>query len=379
MTDLNLRAARIQLYGLMTAVVVAILIAAGITTGAFVLSFSVLKDLAVQATLPAAHSWIFPAIVDGGILGATVAVVVLSKISGGATGRKFFLWLLIAVVVVSVGGNAYHAYKAAERAAQQIAAGADLGFTPLAPSVAPLIAVIPPLLVLAFTHGIGILIKAIGTAYSEYNQLVNATDATALATPHTTAATLDIAATRAPAETAAADDHTAPAPAYETESAVRSVDAPETVAPGETAIADRVAPVAQHVASIASDSAPVAHEVEVPHTAATAALDRATTFEDDTAHGPEQTTAALLEFIEHAPGLSPEVRETARLKFLNPDMTFAAIAAQTGGVATSTALRRYNKAEHAALAAGFTMPPLPDLTEGAFTSDGVDTRELVVS
>ncbi len=131
MTDFNLRAARLQLYGLLAAVLLAALLAAGITTGAFILSFSVLKDLAVQGMLPPAeHAWIFPAIVDGGILGATIAVIVLSKISGSAKGRNFFLCLLIAVVFVSVAGNAYHAYRAAQDAAQTIAGGAILGVQP---------------------------------------------------------------------------------------------------------------------------------------------------------------------------------------------------------------------------------------------------------
>ncbi len=164
MTDLNLRAARIQLYGLIAALVFAILIAAGITAGAFVLSFHVLRDLGLQGMLPASLTWIFPAIVDGAILAATISSVVLNKVTGPSPGRTFFLCLLVSVVVASVAGNGYHAWRAAEEARALIAAGIDLGFTPLHPIGAALITVIPPLLVLAFTHGIGILIKAIGTA-----------------------------------------------------------------------------------------------------------------------------------------------------------------------------------------------------------------------
>ena len=49
MIDLNIRAARIQLHALIAALIVAIAIAIGITTGAFVLSFAVQRDLALQA------------------------------------------------------------------------------------------------------------------------------------------------------------------------------------------------------------------------------------------------------------------------------------------------------------------------------------------
>lgn len=48
MGDFSLRAARIQL----GALIAALLIAIGITTGAFVLSFAVQRDLARQGTIP---------------------------------------------------------------------------------------------------------------------------------------------------------------------------------------------------------------------------------------------------------------------------------------------------------------------------------------
>ena len=175
MNDLSIRAARIQLRALIAALIVAIAIAVGITTGAFVLSFAVQRDLAMQAGIPHYLTWIFPAIVDGAILGATIAIVALSKINGSATGKHFFLWLAVVVVFISVFGNAYHAYRAGEAAARSVAAGIDLGYTPLTPTGASLIAVIPPLLVLAFTHGVGILIKAIGTAHTEYTAVVRDT------------------------------------------------------------------------------------------------------------------------------------------------------------------------------------------------------------
>ena len=380
MTDLNLRAARIQLYGLIAALVFAILVAIGLTAGAFTLSFSVLRDLATQGLMPAQWAWIFPTIVDGAILGATIAVVVLSKITGSDEGKRFFVGLLVAVVCISVVGNAYHAYKAAQEAARKIAQGIDIGFIPLAPVGAAVIAIIAPVLVLAFSHGIGILIKAIGNAYAEYNELVNAV-ASADATTETVAwqndkpvvsvdePILDCSVVDAiPTPDVVDDPFESAAGAYiETPVTLPRVDDVAPVAPA-------IAPVAPSVAHIAPD----AHDVApTPAVAPTVAADYATSALDagSTPEEPEQTTEALLAFIAQAPGLSAQVRETARLKIIDPDMTFAAIAELTGGVAASTAMRRYNKAEEAAFAAGFTMPPLPDLGQQVFD----EGRELVIS
>lgn len=380
MTDLNLRAARIQLYGLIAALVFAILVAIGLTAGAFTLSFSVLRDLATQGLMPAQWAWIFPTIVDGAILGATIAVVVLSKITGSDEGKRFFVGLLVAVVCISVVGNAYHAYKAAQEAARKIAQGIDIGFIPLAPVGAAVIAIIAPVLVLAFSHGIGILIKAIGNAYAEYNELVNAV-ASADATTETVAwqndkpvvsvdePILDCSVVDAiPTPDVVDDPFESAAGAYiETPVTRPRVDDVAPVAPA-------IAPVAPSVAHIAPD----AHDVApTPAVAPTVAADYATSAldADSTPEEPEQTTEALLAFIAQAPGLSTQVRETARLKIIDPDMTFAAIAELTGGVAASTAMRRYNKAEEAAFAAGFTMPPLPDLGQQVFD----EGRELVIS
>lgn len=398
MTDLNLRASRIQLYGLIAAVALAIIIAIGITTGAFVLSFAVLRDLAHQAGMPVDLSWIFPAIVDGAILGATIAAVVLNKITGSAQGKKFFVWLLVSVVCISVAGNAYHAYKAAQEAARNVAAGIDIGTTPLAPVGAALIAVIPPLLVLAFTHGIGLLIKAIGNAYSEYNALVNqgvvAADAasasddrdrvapTSQPAPAAVPAVADVASTVADAETEAPADSEVLVPvepekwAIETESTAVTEPAVDAVAPvadgvahdatADVALFEVIAPIVAHDATIASHNAtPIASDA-----------DDATAATEDK---PEQTIDELLTFIEQCGELTENVRKTARLKISNPSMSFAAIAEETGKVAASTALRRYQRAEEKARAAGFTVPPLPDLTDGAHdaSTDVAETRELV--
>lgn len=174
-TNFSLRAARIQLGALLAALALAIVIALGITTGAFVLSFAVQRDLARQALIPEHLTWIFPAIVDSAILGATIAIVIISKLNMNRRDRGFYIALAVSVVVISILGNAYHAYHAAIAAREFIAGGGDLGFTPLAPAIAAAIAIIPPALVLAFTEGIVILVKAVGMAYVAYRAIVERT------------------------------------------------------------------------------------------------------------------------------------------------------------------------------------------------------------
>ncbi|KXX60892.1 DUF2637 domain-containing protein [Rhodococcus sp. LB1] len=315
MTDLNLRAARIQLHALIAALLIAIIIAVGITIGAFVLSFAVQRDLAQQAGIPHWLAWIFPAIVDGAILGATIAVVALSKISGGAAGKKFFLSLAVVVVLISVFGNAYHAHQAGLRAARAVTAGIDLGYTPLSPTGASLIAIIPPLLVLAFTHGVGVLIKAIGSAYAEFNVLAQSL-------------------------------------AFGGGDAML-VNNSDWVVAGDDRVEASVAAVG-NVGDV--DASAVAADCEVAkHAAATAMTE---------AHGEpgmraaEPTTAQLLAFIEES-SLDPLVKKTARIKITEPATTWGQLADATEAKAPSTALRRYNKAVAAAVNAGFAIPPLP--------------------
>lgn len=145
-------------------------IALDITTGAFVLSFAVQRDLARQALIPEHLTWIFPAFVDSAILGSTIAIVIISKLNLNKRDRGFYIALAVSVVVISIFGNAYHAAIAAQ---ESIDGGGDFGFIPLAPAIA----IIPPALVLAFTHGITILVKAVGMAYAAYRAIVeNAAD-----------------------------------------------------------------------------------------------------------------------------------------------------------------------------------------------------------
>ncbi|WP_213578494.1 DUF2637 domain-containing protein [Rhodococcus sp. USK13] len=375
MNDLNLKAARIQLGALIAALVVAILIAVGITAGAFVLSFAVLRDLALQATMPYWLTWIFPAIVDGAIFGATIAVVALSKISGSSAGKRFFLGLAIAVVLISVVGNAVHAYKAAEISARNVAAGLDLGYIPLAPEGAALIAVIPPLLVLAFTHGVGILIKAIGTAHSEYSEVVDAArlgPAIDKSAPELNEMVHYSASTRYGAGSDVAHD-VAPASnvAYSPITGAADLAPRVTSASAEVLDSDTIAPAAQYVAPVSESVVAATHNVADVAEAGEWEVARNAPGEDSqeiyVLPDEEQTIENLLNFIDSCDDFEPVVKETARLR-ITENLSYAEIATITRAKAASTAMRRFVKVEQRAVEAGFRTPPLPEV------DDATDSR-----
>ncbi|GAB6919671.1 hypothetical protein JCM9803A_01210 [Rhodococcus erythropolis] len=307
MGDFSLRAARIQLGALIAALLIAIFIAIGITTGAFVLSFAVQRDLARQGTIPENLAWIFPVIVDSAIFGSTVAIVILSKLKMHRRDKYFYVAVAVAVVAISILGNAYHAFHSATGAQQAVAAGQSIGYMPLDPAVAAMIAIIPPVLVLAFTHGLGILIKATGIAYSDYK--------------------IEI------------DNAAAGVGMVATQSRVMRNETAEGFQPSLGVVETHHAPEgAPHPSPSEQTSSSVDPESS-----------------NDEAH-------AELEWFIATSDLPDAVKDTARRKLADPTLTWEMIA-QTSNppVATSTSWRRYEKFDTAARAAGFENPPLIDM------------------
>ncbi|MBT2498545.1 DUF2637 domain-containing protein [Agromyces sp. ISL-38] len=130
---------------MVTAIVGTVFIAAG----AFWLSFTSLSDLARRSGLGDAQAWVWPLIVDGIIVVATVAAVALAR-----TRVAWYPWLLlIAGAAISVAANAIHAV---------VAESTDVPLM-LAASVAS----VPPLVLLAITHLTSILARAPYTAERE--------------------------------------------------------------------------------------------------------------------------------------------------------------------------------------------------------------------
>lgn len=103
---------------------------------AFLLSFEALRDLARLAGIPAGQAWLWPLIVDGVILQATISVVALRE--AGQTARRFAWILLAAGSGVSVAANITHAILTADARVPGL--------------VAALVASVPPLVLVAMTH-----------------------------------------------------------------------------------------------------------------------------------------------------------------------------------------------------------------------------------
>lgn len=117
-----------------------------IGTGAFWLSFTALADLAVRSGIGGGQAWIWPLLVDGLIVVATVAVVALD----GRRAAAYPWALLIAGALMSVTANAAHALVTAEASVPGL--------------LAATVAAVPPLVLLASTHLTVVLIRSTRTA-----------------------------------------------------------------------------------------------------------------------------------------------------------------------------------------------------------------------
>ena len=126
-----------------TAVVITIVIGAA----SFVLSFSSLCDLAAHTAWPGRLAWLWPVIVDGAIILATMALVAFSAYAEQRRARRYF-WVLLAVgAAVSVSGNAVHA----------IIPNPALPAQPLGAWFAAAIACVPPIALVGATHALSLL------------------------------------------------------------------------------------------------------------------------------------------------------------------------------------------------------------------------------
>lgn len=110
-----------------------------IAIGAFVLSFAALTDLAERSGISPRLAWIWPIIIDGMIVAATVAIVALNGFSRKA---MVYPWsLLFFGAVVSTAANSTHAILTVDSIENGVPA-----------VVSALVAAMPPIVLLAITH-----------------------------------------------------------------------------------------------------------------------------------------------------------------------------------------------------------------------------------
>lgn len=130
-----------KLSGIRVAMLTAVVGTVFIAAGAFWLSFTSLADLARRSGLGPELAWAWPLIVDGIIVVATVAVVVLA----GSRGAWYPWALLFVGALISVTGNALHAIVTANSEVPLVLAAA--------------VAAVPPLVLLAITHLTSVLAR----------------------------------------------------------------------------------------------------------------------------------------------------------------------------------------------------------------------------
>lgn len=122
-----------------------------IAAGAFILSFASLTDLAARSGINPALAWIWPIIIDGLIVAATVAIVALA---GHDRRTLAYPWALLFLgAVVSTAANSVHAIISVDQ---------NHGGVP--PVVSAIVAAMPPLVLLAITHLTVILVQKSGPA-----------------------------------------------------------------------------------------------------------------------------------------------------------------------------------------------------------------------
>jgi len=107
-----------------------------LAAAAFILSFTALRDLAGLAGVPVGQAWLWPLVVDGVILEATISVVALRD--GTMAARRFAWLLLVAGAGISVAANITHALVVADDRVPAL--------------IAAFVASVPPLTLVASTH-----------------------------------------------------------------------------------------------------------------------------------------------------------------------------------------------------------------------------------
>ena len=93
----------------------AVVITFSIGLGSFMLSWAALGDLAARAGLILAAGVVWPLIVDGAIVMATLGVVALVPYTDEGRSRRFFWLVLGAWAAVNIGCNALHTVIPAPR------------------------------------------------------------------------------------------------------------------------------------------------------------------------------------------------------------------------------------------------------------------------
>lgn len=128
--------------------VVAVGITIGVGAAGFALSFTALRDLATRGHVPTGQAWLWPLMVDGAIVLATLGVVVTAGDPRCGGDRRFFWSVLFGGAAVSIACNALHAVLAPD--------------APLDAWLRGFLAAVAPTALLVTTHGLTLLTRIHG-------------------------------------------------------------------------------------------------------------------------------------------------------------------------------------------------------------------------
>ncbi|MBM4600341.1 DUF2637 domain-containing protein [Rhodococcus hoagii] len=311
----------------------------------FMLSFDALRALAVEIGAHPQKAWMAPVAIDIAQAAATLGLVAIGVADKYNHARWYCMALATLTVVLSVAGNSYHAYGLAQQNLARVAAGEDLGFVPQPPVIAAIIAAIFPLLWLALLHLGTIMLRVIVDERAQ--QTAAATALTAeqdTATPKRN----DVPAKR-----------TAAAPRTKIVAVVATPSDPvvhrDEAATQSAAAEPRVAPAGE----TRSATADVAVAASAP--TVVGALDETEADGPATRNGYPQTRDGLRQFLE-GNDFTDQTTEVAAMLIDHPELRQVDVA-QRLRVDKSTVCRRWKPFVVAAKAEGFTVPPLPRLTD----------------
>lgn len=313
----------------------------------FTLSFDALRALAIEIGARPERAWMAPVAIDIAQAAATAGLVVIGVADKYKSARWYCMGLATVTVLLSVAGNSYHAYGLSVQNTARVAAGENLGFIPQPPVIAAIIAAIFPLLWLALLHLGTIMLRVIVDERAQQTAAATALeDAPNPATPRRNNAPAKRTAAAAPRTTTVAVVATPSDPVAHRDEAATTQSAaaePRVAPPGETPAATADVAVAASAPAVVG----AVYETEADGPA--------------TRNGYPQTRDGLRRFLE-GNHFSDQTTEVAAMLIDHPELRQVDVA-QRLRVDKSTVCRRWKPFVTAAKAEGFTVPPLPRLTD----------------
>lgn len=296
----------------------------------FILSFDALRALAIEVGVQPRRAWMAPVAIDVAQAAATAGYVIFRITGRGRYSLVYCASLAVVTVLLSVVGNAFHAWQTAERNIARVAAGEDLGFVPQAPWIGALFAAIFPLLWLALFH--------------LFVMMVHRNQPSQVAPQPASAAAVALAGT-----------NTAPQVASRWEHFDSGVGAAERPAPAPNGNDDRASAQLPWEIERVGATAPSAIPTPRNPIAAPATVDQPGPAA--TRNGYSQTQDGLLRFLEDS-DFHETVKVVASMMVTAPQLRQIDVAHRLQ-IDKSTVSRRWRQFRESAETEGFSVPPLP--------------------